>query len=127
MQIMPQTARQVADKIGSDYSKNRLTSDWRYNAKLGTAYLGGLLELYEGSYVLAFAAYNAGPFRADKWIEEYGDPRDPTVDEVDWIEHIPYKETRNYVMRVMESLHVYRSRLSGKPVPLRLAEDLSRG
>ena len=127
MQIMPKTARQVADKIGSDYSKNRLTSDWRYNAKLGTAYLGGLLELYEGSYVLAFAAYNAGPYRADQWIEQYGDPRDSIVDQVDWIEHIPFRETRNYVMRVMESLHVYRSRLTGKAAPLRLTKDLVKG
>ena len=127
MQIMPNTARQVAGEIGANYSKNRLTSDWRYNAKLGTAYLGGLLELYEGSYVLAFAAYNAGPHRADQWIERFGDPRDSIVDQVDWIEHIPFRETRNYVMRVMESLHVYRSRLSGEAVPLRLAEDLTRG
>ncbi|MCP5076332.1 MAG: lytic transglycosylase domain-containing protein [Rhodobacteraceae bacterium] len=127
MQIMPRTARQVAEKIGDDYSKNRLTSDWRYNAKLGTAYLGGLLELYEGSYVLAFAAYNAGPHRADKWIERFGDPRDSVVDQVDWIEHIPFRETRNYVMRVMESLHVYRARLSGEAVQLQLSKDLSRG
>ncbi len=127
MQIMPKTAREVANKIGSDYSKNRLTSDWRYNAKLGTAYLGGLLELYEGSYVLAFAAYNAGPYRADQWIEKFGDPRDSIVDQVDWIEHIPFRETRNYVMRVMESLHVYRSRLTGKAAPLRLSKDLVKG
>ncbi len=127
MQIMPKTARQVADKIGADYSKNRLTSDWRYNAKLGTAYLGGLLELYDGSFVLAFAAYNAGPHRADRWIEQFGDPRDSIVDQVDWIEHIPFRETRNYVMRVMESLHVYRSRLTGKAAPLRLGKDLAKG
>ncbi len=127
MQIMPKTARQVAEEIGADYSKNRLTSDWRYNAKLGTAYLGGLLELYEGSYVLAFAAYNAGPHRADKWIKRFGDPRDSVVDQVDWIEHIPFRETRNYVMRVMESLHVYRARLGGEATQLRLTKDLSRG
>ena len=127
MQIMPKTARQVAKEIGVKYSKNRLTTDWRYNARLGTAYLGGLLELYNGSYVLAFAAYNAGPHRADRWIERFGDPRDSAVDQVDWIEHIPFRETRNYVMRVMESLHVYRARLNGKVAPLRLSQDLSRG
>ena len=127
MQVMPATARQIAEEIGVDYSKNRLTTDWRYNAKLGTAYLGGLLELYEGSFVLAFAAYNAGPNRIDQWIEQFGDPRDSLVDQVDWIEHIPFRETRNYVMRVMESLHVYRSRLTGAAEPLRLSQDLRRG
>jgi len=127
MQVMPATARQVAGDIGVEYSKNRLTSDWRYNAKLGTAYLGGLLEIYDGSFVLAFAAYNAGPSRVDEWIETYGDPRDSLIDQVDWIEHIPYRETRNYVMRVTESLHVYRMRLSGEVEPIRLSKDLSRG
>jgi soluble lytic murein transglycosylase len=127
MQVMPGTARQVAGEIGVEYSKNRLTTDWRYNAKLGTAYLGGLLDIYEGSFVLAFAAYNAGPSRVDQWIETYGDPRDSLIDQVDWIEHIPYRETRNYVMRVIESLHVYRMRLSGEVEPIRLTQDLTRG
>lgn len=127
MQVMPATARQVAGDIGVEYSKNRLTTDWRYNAQLGTAYLGGLLEIFEGSFVLAFAAYNAGPNRVDQWIETYGDPRDSLIDQVDWIEHIPYRETRNYVMRVIESLHVYRMRLSGEVEPIRLTQDLTRG
>ena len=127
MQVMPATARQVAEEIGVEYSKNRLTTDWRYNATLGTAYLGGPLDIYEGSYVLAFAAYNAGPHRADQWIETYGDPRDSLIDQIDWIEHIPFRETRNYVMRVMESLHVYRARLTGTVEPIRLTRDLSRG
>ena len=77
MQIMPATARKVSEDIGVEYSKQRLTSDWRYNAQLGTAYLGGLIELFEGSYLLAFAGYNAGPHRAEKWIAEYGDPDVP--------------------------------------------------
>jgi soluble lytic murein transglycosylase len=127
MQIMPATARKVAKDIGVSYSKARLTSDWRYNAQLGTAYLGGLLKIFEGSYILAFAGYNAGPNRAEAWIEEFGDPRDSLVDQVNWIEHIPYRETRNYVMRVMESLHVYRARLKGKTPPLQLTLDLTRG
>lgn len=127
MQVMPATARKVAKDIGVSYSKARLTSDWRYNAQLGTAYLGGLLEIFEGSYILAFAGYNAGPHRAEAWIEEFGDPRDSLVDQVNWIEHIPYRETRNYVMRVMESLHVYRARLKGKTPPLQLTLDLTRG
>jgi len=127
MQIMPATARNVAEDIGVAYSRQRLTTDWRYNAQLGTAYLGGLLEIFEGSYILAFAGYNAGPSRAEEWIEEYGDPRDSIIDQVDWIEHIPYRETRNYVMRVMESLHVYRARLNGATPPLQLTQDLTRG
>ncbi|MFK5997805.1 MAG: lytic transglycosylase domain-containing protein [Rhodobacterales bacterium] len=127
MQIMPATARKVSKDIGVAYSKARLTSDWRYNAQLGTAYLGGLLKLFNGSYILTFAAYNAGPARAEAWIEEFGDPRDSLVDQVNWIEHIPYRETRNYVMRVMESLHVYRARLKGKTPPLQLTMDLTRG
>ena len=73
------------------------------------------------------AGYNAGPHRAEQWIEEYGDPRDSIIDQVDWIEHIPYRETRNYVMRVMESLHVYRARLNGATPPLQLTQDLTRG
>jgi len=127
MQIMPATARKVSKDIGVKYSKARLTSDWRYNAQLGTAYLGGLLDLYQGSYILAFAAYNAGPNRVDQWIIKFGDPRDSLVDQVNWIEYIPYRETRNYVMRVMESLHVYRARLKGKTPPLQLTMDLTRG
>jgi len=127
MQVMPATARQVAGEIGLEYSRDRLTSDWRYNASLGTAYLGGLIEVYEGSYILAFAAYNAGPHRVDQWIELYGDPRDPLTSVVDWIEHIPFRETRNYVMRVAESLHVYRARLTGETQQVQLMKDLTRG
>jgi len=127
MQVMPATARQVAGEIGLEYSRDRLTSDWRYNAALGTAYLGGLIEVYEGSYILAFAAYNAGPHRVDQWIEQYGDPRDPLTSVVDWVEHIPFRETRNYVMRVAESLHVYRARLTGETQQVQLMKDLTRG
>ncbi|GLQ35729.1 lytic transglycosylase [Amylibacter marinus] len=127
MQIMPATARNVAKEIGAEYSKNRLTSDWKYNATLGTAYLAGLLERYDGNYPLAFAGYNAGPHRADDWIAEYGDPRDSLGDPVDWVEHIPFRETRNYVMRVMESLHVYRARIHGAVGVVQLRADLTRG
>ena len=127
MQIMPGTARDMSRDLGVEFSKARLTSDWRYNAKLGTAYLGGLLNLYDGSYLLAFAAYNAGPNRVNAWIGEYGDPRDSVIDKVNWVEHIPYRETRDYVMRVMESLHVYRARLSGRTRPVRITQDMSRG
>jgi soluble lytic murein transglycosylase len=127
MQIMPATAREVAKEIDIEYDGDRLTADWEYNATLGTAYLSGLIEKYGGSYVLAFAAYNAGPNRVAEWIELYGDPTDPLTSVVDWIEHIPFRETRNYVMRVTEALHVYRAQISGKTPPLQLMRDLSRG
>ncbi len=127
MQIMPATAKEVARDISIAYERARLTSDWEYNATLGTAYLAQLIEKYNGSYVLAFAAYNAGPHRVVEWIDLYGDPRDPLTSVVDWIEHIPFRETRNYVMRVMESLHVYRARIAGKTPPLQITDDLSRG
>lgn len=127
MQIMPATAREVAKQIDIPYDGDRLTADWKYNATLGTAYLGRLIDKYGGSYVLAFAAYNAGPNRVAEWIELYGDPSDPLTSVVDWIEHIPFRETRNYVMRVTEALHVYRARISGKTPPLQLMRDLSRG
>ena len=77
--------------------------------------------------MLAFAAYNAGPRRVSEWLERYGDPRDPNVDPVVWVEHIPFRETRNYVMRVMESLHVYRVRISAKQAQFRLLSDLRKG
>lgn len=126
MQILPSTARQMAKKLGIKYSKKRLSSDSEYNVKLGSAYLSILMEKYEGSYLLAFAAYNAGPRKVDEWIELNGNPRDPVISAVDWIEHIPYKETRNYVMRVAESLHVYRTRINGFVAPIELTKDLKR-
>ncbi len=111
MQIMPRTARLVAKKERVRYSASKLLSDPHYNVRLGRAYLKSLVDRYEGSYALALAAYNAGPQRANRWIKEYGDPRDPKVDQVDWVEKIPYKETRNYVQRVLENLNVYRAKL----------------
>jgi len=127
MQIMPATARSVAKVLGVPYSKGRLTSDWKYNAALGSAYLAQQLKDFDGSYILAFAAYNAGPHRSRRWMEAFGDPRKNNVDQVDWIEHIPFRETRNYVMRVIESLHVYRARIKGRVQPLRIGKDLRKG
>ena len=98
------------------------------NAALAEAMaLADQLEAFNGSYILAFAAYNAGPSRAKRWREQYGDPTDDTMDQVDFIENIPFTETRNYVMRVIESLHVYRARISGKTPPLQISKDLKRG
>lgn len=111
MQLMPATAKHVAESSGVPYDLPKLTADPLYNARLGTAYLAGLLSRYDGSYLLATAAYNAGPGRVDQWLKDLGDPRAPGADPVGWIEAIPYTETRNYVMRVLEGLEVYRVRL----------------
>ncbi len=127
MQVMPATARNVAKGLGISYSQDRLANDWEYNATLGTAYLDEMLRRYSGSIILAAAAYNAGPHRADRWIRDYGDPRSPNVDAVDWIETIPFNETRNYVMRIAESVYVYRTRISGQVQPLTLSRDLKLG
>lgn len=124
MQIMPGTAQIVSRNLGLDYSVGRLISDPHYNARLGTAYLADLTDRFGQNIPLIAAGYNAGPGRPARWIELYGDPRAPGVDPVDWIEHIPFRETRNYVMRVMESIPVYRARLSGTPVPLNLSEEM---
>ena len=123
MQLMPATARGMADAVGIEFSAERLTEPL-YNARLGTEYLSRMLARYDGAYVLATAAYNAGPGRVDQWIATLGDPRDGSVDPVIWIESIPFTETRNYVMRVLESLHVYRARLLGRPEALRLVADI---
>ncbi len=111
MQIMPATARRVARQIKVRYSRKKLLSDPEYNLRLGRAYLADLTEKYDGSYILALAAYNAGPARANRWMKTFGDPRTPGVDPVDWIESIPFNETRNYVQRILESLVVYRKTL----------------
>ncbi|RRI05847.1 lytic transglycosylase domain-containing protein [Mesorhizobium tamadayense] len=115
LQLMPATARQLAKKAGMIFSQTRLTTDAGYNATLGSAFLGEQLDRFNGSYVLTFAGYNAGPNRAAQWVARYGDPRGKDVDAVvDWIERIPYTETRSYVQRVMENYEVYKMRISGK-------------
>ncbi|UUX50425.1 lytic transglycosylase domain-containing protein [Nisaea acidiphila] len=111
MQLMPATARQVSKTVKQRYSQRRLTDDPYFNITLGRAYLSGLIDRFEGSYVLAIAAYNAGPGNVDRWLRERGDPRSGEVDVIDWIERIPFGETRNYVQRVLEGLIVYRDRL----------------
>ena len=127
MQLMPATApRHGRRRRASSSAPTRLTEPL-YNARLGTEYLSRMLDRYDGSYVLATAAYNAGPGRVDQWLEKNGDPRDGSVDPVIWIESIPFTETRNYVMRVLESLHVYRARLHGRPEALRLVADIGAG
>lgn len=125
MQLMPATARETASRLGMTYEPDYLTTRPAYNIRLGSAYLAGLIEQWQGSYVLAIASYNAGPGRVQSWINEFGDPRDSLVDTVDWIERIPYAETRNYVQRVLANLLVYRNRL-GQRFALDLAQELER-
>ncbi|OHC72125.1 MAG: hypothetical protein A3B62_06755 [Rhodospirillales bacterium RIFCSPLOWO2_01_FULL_65_14] len=124
MQLMPHTALKVAKRLNLPFDRRRLTTDPPYNMTLGRAYLAELLDEFKGSYVLALAAYNAGPHRVKKWIKENGDPRERDVDAVDWVELIPFQETRSYVQRVLENLQVYRVRLGKEEVALRLEKDL---
>ncbi len=127
MQLMPATARLVAQQTGRQYNLSWLIDDPDYNITLGGRYLQGLIDQWSGSYILAIASYNAGPGRAREWINLYGDPRSPGVDPIDWLESIPFEETRNYVQRVLENVQIYRHRLAGRPVPLTLDRDLRRG
>ena len=126
MQVMPATARSTAKRIGVAYEPGRM-NDPDYNMRLGSAYLGQMINGFGGSYVLAAAAYNAGPGRPAAWVGFCGDPRSSNTDPLDFIECIPFAETRNYVMRVMENVQVYRARLNGGSAPLTLSKDLRRG
>ena len=123
LQLMPATAREVAGRLGMPFSADRLSRDPTYNTTLGAAFLGSLVAHFNGSYAMSFAAYNAGEGRVQEWAKTYGDPRGHEVDVIDWIERIPYDETRNYVQRTLENLQVYRARM-GLPA-LRLADDLT--
>ncbi len=110
MQVTPGAGRDTAKRFGVSYDWKRLVSDKAYNTQLGAGEVSGLLQDYRGSFILTFAGYNAGRGRVEQWIAAHGDPRDPKVDAVDWVERIPFSETRNYVERVMENLQVYRKR-----------------
>jgi peptidoglycan lytic transglycosylase len=126
MQVTPDAGRDTSKKFGVKFDAKRLLSDPVYNVQLGTAELGALIEDYRGSLILAFAGYNAGRGRVREWIARYGDPRDPGVDPIDWVERIPFSETRNYVQRVLENLQVYRVRF-GASSRLLIEADLRRG
>jgi soluble lytic murein transglycosylase len=125
LQLMPATAKKAASVAGLPFSEPRLTQDAAYNATLGAEQLNELFDGFGGSYVMTFASYNAGRSRTLEWVKAHGDPRDPKVDVVNWIELIPFTETRNYVQRLMENLQVYRARL-GSPA-LTIEADLKRG
>jgi soluble lytic murein transglycosylase len=121
MQLMPRTALKVARQLRIPYSRRRLTRDPVYNLRLGQAYLQEMVTDYDGSLILALAAYNAGPVRVERWLRAYGDPGPNIYAAVDWIESIPFTETRNYVQRVLENLAVYRTRQNGLKMSLTLA------
>ncbi|MEO0496570.1 MAG: lytic transglycosylase domain-containing protein, partial [Pseudomonadota bacterium] len=126
LQLLPSTAKGVASRNGLRYSKAALTRDPALNATLGAAYLAEQRAKFNGSYVLTFAAYNAGPGRATEWVSRFGNPAGRSVEEVvDWIERIPFTETRNYVMRIMENYQVYKTRIGGSG--LTIVDDLRRG
>jgi soluble lytic murein transglycosylase len=126
MQVTPEAGRYVSKKFGASFDEKRLLSDQSYNVQLGAAELGDLYADYRGSHILTFAGYNAGRGRVKEWIAKYGDPRDPKVDPIDWVERIPFSETRNYVQRVLENLQVYRVRFGGGS-RLLIEADLRRG
>lgn len=126
MQLMPATARSVAKRLRVRYSPKKLTRNSTYNVRLGQAYLGQMINRFDGSYILAIASYNAGPSAAKRWVRQNGDPREPGVDVIDWVESIPYRETRNYVQRVIENLQVYRVRMGGPMLAEGIVRDLRR-
>ncbi len=127
MQLIPTTAQLTARKEGLPYRRSALLDDPVYNMTLGSAHLSHLLDRFDGSLVMTFAAYNAGAQRADQWADEFGDPRTSDVDPVDWVELIPFSETRNYVQRVLENVQVYRGQLNDAPIPGQLSADIERG
>jgi len=125
MQVMPETARMMATKLGKGFDRARLTSDPAYNAALGSEYLKQLLEEFGPSIALIASGYNAGPGRPRAWVEQFGDPRRDDVDVVDWVEMIPFSETRTYVMRVAESVVIYRAKLKGEAGPIDITGELT--
>jgi soluble lytic murein transglycosylase len=126
MQVTPVAAKDTCKRFSCSYDVNRLKNDTPYNLQVGAAELAGVIQDYRGNLMLAFAGYNAGRGRVKEWIERYGDPRDPRVDPIDWVERIPFMETRNYVQRVMENYQVYRT-LLGENAELTIEADLRRG
>jgi soluble lytic murein transglycosylase len=126
MQVTPDVGRYVAKKFNVPFDQKRLLHDNVYNMQIGAAELGDDIAAYNGSYIMAFAGYNAGRGRVKEWVERYGDPRDPSVDPVDWVERIPFSETRNYVQRIIENVQVYRARFGGGK-RLLIEADLHRG
>lgn len=124
MQVMPATAKHMSSVTGLAYDRARMTQDGDYNAAFGSAYLAKLIDQFGPALTLVAAGYNAGPNRASAWIDQLGDPRAPGVDPIDWIESVPFTETRDYIMRVSESYEIYRAKLAGRSLPIRLTAEL---
>jgi soluble lytic murein transglycosylase len=124
MQVLPGTAKQMAEKMGKPFDASKLISDPAYNVTMGSAYLAQMAEEFGPSVALIASGYNAGPGRPRRWITEIGDPRRPDVDVIDWIETIPFAETRTYVMRVAEGVVIYRAKLKGAVGPVRITDEL---
>ena len=124
MQVLPGTAKLMAAKLGKAFEAGKLLSDPAYNVAMGSAYLAQMAEEFGPSIALIASGYNAGPGRPRRWIGEFGDPRRPEVDIVDWVETIPFAETRTYVMRVAEGVVIYRAKLKGEAGPVRLTSEL---
>jgi soluble lytic murein transglycosylase len=120
MQVTPEGGRDTAEEFRIAYDWNRLVADPVYNTQMGAVELSSLLKGYHGSYIMAFAAYNAGAGRVEQWVADHGDPRDPKIDPVDWVERIPLAETRNYVERVIENLQVYRTQFGATSMTVEL-------
>ena len=125
MQVMPATAQTVAKELGEDFTTGRLTIDPPFNVRIGSTYLRDLADQFGPAVALIAAGYNAGPGRPKKWIAEFGDPRSADVDVVDWVETIPFTETRTYVMRVVEGVVIYRAQLKGEAGPVRITAELT--
>jgi soluble lytic murein transglycosylase len=131
MQVTPEAGRDTAKRLGVAYDWKKLVDDPVYNTQMGAGEIAALLADYRGSHIMTFAGYNAGRGRVQEWVAAHGDPRDPKVDAVDWVERIPFSETRNYVQRVMENLAVYRVRfgagaaVASEPAAAPKAEDKS--
>lgn len=126
MQLIPSTARAVARRLGAGYSESKLYEP-EYNMTLGAYHLGELVTRFDGSYIMAAAGYNAGPTRMSQWVADCGEPRGPNADSLSFIECMPLRETRDYMMRVTENMRVYRARLSGGRAPLTAMADVQRG
>ena len=124
MQVLPGTAKLMAGKLGKPFDAGKLISDPAYNVTMGSAYLAEMVERFGPSIALVASGYNAGPRRPERWMAEFGDPRRPDVDVVDWVETIPFAETRTYVMRVAEGVVIYRAKLKGAVGPVRITEEL---
>lgn len=124
MQLLPGTAKLMATKLGVEHEVDKLLTDPAYNVTMGSAYLAEMVEKFGPSIALIASGYNAGPKRPERWMTEFGDPRSPDVDVVDWVESIPFDETRTYVMRVAEGVVIYRAKLKGEAGPVKITEEL---